>query len=155
MSSWLTTWRTSPFLKSRPASLHGMCGSSLDSKSNKHRTRTLLSLCKISVKKENYLHSSHAYYEQVLPGLLLTLGRPKEAGTSLNVIVPSEFFNICNTSSGVFPSTFNPFTSTTSSPGNISPDLSAAPPCITRAIVIFPVSSSFLIVAPCRTQNSH
>lgn len=56
--------------------------------------------------------------------------------------------NIASTSAGVLFSTLIPFTSITSSPAWISPERSAAPPCITRAITIFPVSSSVLIVAP-------
>lgn len=56
---------------------------------------------------------------------------------------------ISRTSAGVFPSTLMPFTSITSSPTWIRPERSAAPPCIMRAITIFPVSSSVFIVAPC------
>ena len=41
-----------------------------------------------------------------------------------------------------------PFTSMTSSPQDMRPDLSAAPPCITRAIKMRPVPSSALMVAP-------
>lgn len=56
--------------------------------------------------------------------------------------------SILRTSLGVFPSTLMPFTSHTSSPTWMSPERSAAPPCIIRAITIFPVSSSVFIVAP-------
>lgn len=56
--------------------------------------------------------------------------------------------SILRTSLGVFPSTLMPLTSHTSSPTWMSPDRSAAPPCIIRAITIFPVSSSVFIVAP-------
>lgn len=58
--------------------------------------------------------------------------------------------SILRTSLGVLPSTLMLLTSTTSSPTCMSPERSAAPPCITLAITIFPVSSSVLIVAPCR-----
>lgn len=57
---------------------------------------------------------------------------------------------IVSTSFGVLPSTLIPFTSITSSPTCIKPDRSAAPPCIIRAMIIFPVSSSVFIVAPCK-----
>ena len=56
--------------------------------------------------------------------------------------------SILSTSFGVLPSTFIPLTSITSSPQDMRPDRSAAPPCITRAINIRPVPSSALIVAP-------
>ena len=49
---------------------------------------------------------------------------------------------------GVCPSTLTPLTSMTSSPTDIRPDRSAAPPCITLAINMRPVSSSALMVAP-------
>lgn len=55
---------------------------------------------------------------------------------------------ISRTSLGVLPRTSIPLTSTTSSPGWMRPERSAAPPCITRAMTIFPVRSSVLIVAP-------
>lgn len=58
------------------------------------------------------------------------------------------FTKMVKTSFGVFPSTLMLLTSITSSPTWIKPDLSAAPPCIIRAMMILPVSSSVLIVAP-------
>lgn len=58
------------------------------------------------------------------------------------------YTNMVSTSPGVLPSTLMLLTSMTSSPTCIRPDRSAAPPCMMRAMMILPVSSSVLMVAP-------
>ena len=77
----------------------------------------------------------------------LLIGKSVKIGR-LRLRIKNQSTKIRRTSFGVLPSTLIPLTSMTSSPTEINPDLSAAPPCMTLAIKIRPVPSSAFIVAP-------
>lgn len=110
-----------------------------------NQNRPLLVLC---------FHAAHTYCRrvQVWKWLLLHYFAKKklarnEARTST---IKINWFHtkIVKTSAGVFPSTLILLTSITSSPTWIRPLRSAAPPTRILAMIILPVSSSVLIVAP-------
>lgn len=158
-----TMCRISPLTNPNPASLH--------LKWNQSHLRMLfesqngtLTVCmdhflddsRNGLSHELYFPAVHLYHRRSeliwrissLPNFAIMTGVIDKC--SRNNWPSHQLTNIARTSFGVFPSTLIPLTSMTSSPTWIRPLRSAAPPCIILAMIIFPVTSSVLIVAPCK-----